>query len=226
VHGFPSSKLNSSRLGHLGDGNLSALVLLGLRHPDSEDAVLHGGFDAVLVHASGEAEGTSELPNSAFRNPVLGLILWLLGLLFLLFLFLGRDGGAVVIGGFLILDGGFVAVVLLTTLSDGAGGLGTLNKIAGRCAGLVCSLGAATNRQGLGVRELDFDVLLINTRKFTVQLVCVGKLPDIEFGGEGLHMASMVMSITATGLGVGVEVLEKTEERSEGWVRAHEGARK
>lgn len=58
-----------------------------------------------------------------------------------------------------------------------------------------------------------------------MKLICVGLLLHIKFGLEGLHVASVVMSIAARRPCVGVEVIEEAEERGEGWVRAHKCAR-
>lgn len=116
---LPSQKLNSYRRlagNDLRDGDLAALVLRGFGYQDGKDTVLHACLDGVLVHSSRKAEGASELSYAALRYPVLGLFLGLLGLLFL-----GRDGGAGLVGGIFVLNRGFVAVLLLAALSDGAG---------------------------------------------------------------------------------------------------------
>lgn len=108
-------------------------MLLGFGHHDAKDTVLHACLDGILVHTSREAEGASEFSYAAFRNPVLGLFLWLLG-----FLLLGCDGcGGVLVCGIFVLDRGFVTVGLLTTFCDGAGCLGAFDEVAGRCAGCV-----------------------------------------------------------------------------------------
>jgi len=196
-------------------------VLLGFWHNDAKDTVLHACLDGVLVNSSREAKGASKFSYAAFRNPEFGLFLWLLRLLFL-----GRVGsGGVFVGGILVLDCGFVTVGLLTTFGDGARCLSSFDEVAGRCAGCVRSLGAASDGQGLGIGELDLNVLLFNAGKFTVQLVCVGHLLDIESRLEGPQVASVVMSITTGRPGVGVEVIEETEERGEGWIGAYECAR-
>lgn len=97
-------------------------MLLSLRDNDAKNAILHASLDRILVNTAREAEGSRKLSNAALRNPVFSL--WLLLLLGLLIRGSHRGLGLVFIGFLLVLDGSFVAallLLLLTSLSDGAG---------------------------------------------------------------------------------------------------------
>ena len=97
-------------------------------------------------------------------------------------------------------------------------------KAGGRRAGSESTLCAAADVEGLGVCELDIDVVLVDTGELAVEFVGVAQLLDVKLGVEALHdaAAGMVMVIvvaTFAGGGafvVGVEVVEEAEERVEG----------
>jgi len=196
-------------------------VLLSLRNDNAKNAVLHRSLDSILINANREAEAALEFADGAFRNPVSGLRL--LGLV-VGGLGLGvSDLGA---GGTLftcVFDGGFVGfVVMLTAFSDGASGSGSLDISGGRSTRGVGALSATFDGQGLGVAELDLNVLLLDTGKFAVELVGVLEFLDIELGGEGLQESTVVVAAIGSCrvAAVVLEVIEQAEERSEGggWV--------
>ena len=76
--------------------------------------------------------------------------------------------------------------------------------------GMVFALRAALNHEGLRVRELNVDVLLSNAREFTVEVVGIVGLTDVEARCEGAHAGHL-----ATALAVSVVVVQETEERRE-----------
>lgn len=184
-------------------------MFLGFGNHNAEDTVLHVCLDSVLVYASGEAEGASELSYASFRDPVLALILWLLRLLLLCCY------GSSVVGSIFILNCGPVVVMLFAALGDGAGRLRTFYEFARRGAGCVRPLGMAFDGQSLRVCKLDLDVLLLDAREFAVQLICIDHLPHIKSRLKGFHVASAVMFVATRGLCVGVEVIKEAEEGSE-----------
>ena len=132
----------------------------GLWNDDAQDTVLQAGFDPILVNSGREGEGTVELPNGALGNPVFSLAL----VVFLGVLFFGGFGDFLILGaigrGFFIVifDGGFVRR------------LGSIGHISSDAAlrlvstiGRIFALNAAFDDQGVGVCELNVDVLLIDT---------------------------------------------------------------
>jgi hypothetical protein len=142
------------------DLDLAARGLLGLRDPGAENTVLHIGLDAILIDWLSEIEGARKLASAAFGDQELDLILILLVLLILIpsiELSTGLAGCAPILGCALLL--------LFATLSDGASGTLTPTNVAWECVG---SFDTAPNGEGLGVGELDLNILLIDTRKLTV----------------------------------------------------------
>jgi len=206
------------------DSDASRLMLLGLGHLDAEDAVLHAGADSVLVNARREAEASGELPDTALRKPVLGVILWLLwralhfvdlvGLLRLLWCCVGV--------GF-VLDASLVVDLRLLAFSDGTG-LGRVLELAScRVAFGVGSLDPTADDHGLRFGEVYVDVLLAQAGQLTVQFVVVSQLADVKLRLEVRDVGARTRCSLA---GVVVKVLEETEERSEGGIGVVEVARK
>jgi hypothetical protein len=162
-------------------------VLLSLGNNDSENAVLHGSLDIILVNANRESEVARELPNAALREPVLDFrLLWLShgNILVLSFGDLGRCSSI------LVLDSGLVGVVF----DSASCFLGSVN-CSMRSTRLVGALDVALDREGLGVDELDLDVLLFDAWKFAVEFVNIGQLADVEFGVEGPHDVIAVVAV-------------------------------
>jgi len=191
-------------------------MLLGLGHIDAENTILHRSLDVVLVDTGWEGKRSGELPKATLRNPVLALRLLNLGLL-------DFNGGLILGSGTLtpILNGCLVVLVvaILSALSDGISCSGTLNKAGRWSAGGGRALGVALDGQGVQVGELDLNVLLLDSWKFTMELIAVLVLLDVELGSESLHL-SAVGTIRATT--VLVEVVEKTEEGMKGGVGGNE----
>lgn len=185
------------------DLDAAALSLL-LWNEDTEETVLHGSFDSVVVDWLTEGEDTREGADTALRNPVLGgRLWWLLDLLLALAALLNSCTG-----GFLrlILDGRLVTLNLLC--------LSTVGWFLTRG---VLSLDLAANVQGLGVSELDLDIFLFNAGELAVEFVAGLDLANIELGIEGASKAGALGALTTITVLVGVEVVKKTEERVEGW---------
>lgn len=208
------------------DGDAAALVLLGLGHDDGQDSVAKGGADLVVVDPARELEGAGELADAALRDPELvlrlGLRLLLRGRLALLDLGdrgggSGRSGGggagAVILD--VILDRGLVRLVVVLLLLRGLVAL--LEEAGWRRAGRVGALDAAADDDGLRVRELEVDVLLLDARKLAVQLIVVLSLPQIELGSESLNVPSVVAPVwlRRSVVGVLVEVVNEAEEAGE-----------
>ena len=202
------------------DGDLASLVFLRLGNHNSEDSVLHGSLDVVGIDADWEGKRTRELANAAFTDPVLLLRLGRLLLPLGDFGVLGRSFRSVGVDGVFVFDGGvMIRWSFGLAIGDRASGLGRFDETCWWSTRSVGALGAATNHQSLRIGELDFDVLLIDTWKLAVQLVCLPKLLDVELGSEILHVAAtLVMVVIAHGGAsiVGVKVVKETEERVEG----------
>jgi len=174
---------------------------------DAEDSVVHRGLDIILVDTSREAEAAREFSDAALTDPVFGFVLGLSGLLLLG----GNLGGCL---STFLLDGCLVrSLVAILALSDGTLGRSILDKASWWSAGGVAMLGAAFDGQGMGIRELNLDVLLLNTREFAVEFVCILDFLDIELGSEGLHLSKVGAFTLAAVL---VELVQHTEEWLEG----------
>jgi len=102
--------------------------------------------------------------------------------------------------------------VCLAAFGDGTTRLGCLDGSRWWCARGVLPLNMASNGQGLRVRELDVDVLLLQAGKLTVELIGVRRFLHIELWLE----ASECRLLWADRAVVGIEVVEETEERGEG----------
>jgi hypothetical protein len=181
-------------------------VLLGLGGRDVENAVVEAGHDGILVDAGGEVESASKLADASLRDPVLGSVGRLL--------VLGRLGNiylGLALCFSLILDSGFVR-----GLAFANGGLlgRVLEEASGWAAGGVDALRLAANHHDLRLREFDMDVFLVDTRELAVKFVGVASLADVKLG---LPMGHLGATTAIVGLaGVGVKVVEETEERGEG----------
>lgn len=203
---------------HLVDGDLAAGLLLGLGDDNGKNAILHGSTNSILVDTNREGEGSREFANATLGNPELGLgLLWLLGIL------LGDSGvfGSV-LGSALLFDIGLVVLVLsvLASFGDGARGGGRFYEASWWIAGFVGALNPTFNGDSVVIAELDVDILLLNAREFTVQLIMTLDLLDVEFGVEGLHLATVTTTTRSVTLRVLVEVLKELEE----WVERGVGS--
>lgn len=158
-----------------------------------------------MVDAGGKGKGAGKFADGALRDPV--AVLRLLLLLHLLVLVGGGDllvvgrglrGLGARHGGF-VFDGGLVVVL--------AGGLGCIFRggdtalfllaldSGGRSAGFAVAFGAALDAQGLGVGELDLDVLLVDSGELAVKLVAVLDLLHIEARLEGTELGDVAKVI-------------------------------
>lgn len=211
------------------DVDAARLVLLGLGDTDAQDTVVQVRRDTFLVDAGREAEGPRELADGALRDPKLlgGLLLLLIGG----GLGLGDLGGGCLPGllGLLILDAGLVGVVVvLAALGDGAAHLaGPLDEAGGRGARGVVAFGAARDDDGLGLGELDVDVVLLDSGELAVELVGVIRLLHIKAWGEGGCGAAGALAV---GLGAGLlrellKVIQEAEEGGERGLRGEVGSR-
>jgi hypothetical protein len=195
-----------------GDGDLARLGLLLLGNDNGEQAVLHGSSDMVLVDTRWECEASAEVADAAFRDPELGfgLLVVLLGLGGLV---LGDLGGSTL--STLIFDGSLVCLVVAVATFDGTLRGTAFDEASWWSAGRVVALGAALDGQGMGVRELDLNVLLLDSREFAVEFVGILEFLHVELGSEGLHGGVNRAGIV-TLAAVLVEVVEHTEEWLEG----------
>lgn len=198
-----------------GDGDLARLGLLLLGNDNGEQAVLHGSGDMVLVDTSWECEASAEMTDAAFRDPELGfrllvvlVLLWLGGLVSL-----GDLSGSTL--STLIFDGSLVCLVVAVATFDGTLRGTAFDEASWWSAGRVVALGAALDGQGMGVRELDLNVLLLDSREFAVEFVGILEFLHVELGSEGLHGGVNRAGIV-TLAAVLVEVVEHTEEWLEG----------
>jgi len=199
-----------------GDGDLARLGLLLLGNDNGEQAVLHGSGDMVLVDTSWECEASAEMTDAAFRDPELGfrllvvlVLLWLGGLVSL-----GDLSGSTL--STLIFDGSLVCLVVAVATFDGTLRGTAFDEASWWSAGRVVALGAALDGQGMGVRELDLNVLLLDSREFAVEFVGILEFLHVELGSEGLHGVVNGVGVVVTLAAVLVEVVEHTEERLKG----------
>jgi hypothetical protein len=199
-------------LNRLLDVDLAGLGSLGLGNDDAENAILKAGLDGILVDAAWEAEAAVELADAALTDPELGVVIVLLRNIPL------RLFGNLSVGGFgaLILDSGLVVVFLLTLLLVV---LSLLNETLRLLALLPHSLMATRDGEGVGVSPLDIDVLLLDTREFTVEFVGALGLRDVELGREALDIPVQLAGYLT------LVVVQKTEQRreflSESWEERH-----
>lgn len=158
---------------------------------------------------SRESKRATEFPNTALRNPILALVLLLLFLWRISLLdYLTRSRALAAFGN--ILDCGLMLLVLLL---DGLWLGSSLDESSWWSAALIVTFGAAVDSEGLGVGELDVDVLLGDAWEFTVKFVVCLVLLEVEFGLEGGERATTTSSRWGV---VVVELIKKTEERGEG----------
>jgi hypothetical protein len=61
------------------------------------------------------------------------------------------------------------------------------------------------------VSELDPNILLLNAWTFSMKLVSVGNLLDIELGAEGLQVRAVMTTSSDVATRVLIEVIEETE---------------
>ena len=199
---YPSNLLNR---------NPPTRLVHRLRHHNLQHSILHARLDGILIHASGELKAAMELADGTLADPVLALRLSrllgrfvviiddgllhrllrrrrssssdLLLLLLLLPAVLHR----------LILHGGLVALGRLGARRDGfllpgGGGGGVFDGVAaGGRRRPDDALDLALDDDGVGVRELDQHVLLLDARELAFEQVAVFLLADVELGLEGAH---------------------------------------
>jgi len=153
--------LNSSSLG----ADLDPLLDLGLlhfRYHDGQYAVLHTGFDVVVVHGIGKGEAAGKFTDAAFRHPV-GVLWVVCGDV------LRSSGRHFGVGGGLR---GFIFTIGIDL--GGSGGRTFLSD----------ALSPALDGNCLFVGELNDDVFLFNARKFALENVAVFSFLNIELGSE------------------------------------------
>jgi len=182
-------------------------VLLSLGDGDVDDSILKIGCRLVLLDPAGKREGARELANAAFGEPVFGVVNS--------FLCFGLPGDCIVVvgPGYLALGRCFARILELLSIS--VGGLGwVLCLFVRRRPSLVSALDFAADEHGLGVRELNIDVLLAHAGKFAVQLIRLVSLADVELG---LPVAEAGATTTGRCLSrVVVEVIQKSDQWGEG----------
>lgn len=188
------------------NGDAASGIPLLLGDGDVQDTVAEASEHGLGIYVTREVEAASELADAALGNPVFGAILGSL----LATLFRGRAD----LGEALLLDRGLV-VALRGLLARGDGpALSLLNARGG--ARRVGALDAAADDHGLGVGELDVDIILVHSRELAVELVVILRLSDVELWLEGGPEVAAVFSprhlVTTL---VGVEVLEEAEEGGE-----------
>lgn len=185
-----------------------------LGNDNSEQAVLHGSGDVILVNSAWKCERSGEFSDAAFRDPELGLrVLWLSGLPLL-----GDLSGTL---STIILNGSLVGLVAVCTL-DGTLSRSTLDEASWWCARGVATLSVALDGQGMSISELDLDILLLDSGKFAVKFVGILDLLDVKLWSEGLQgSASALLNAL-----VAIEVVEHTKEwlEGEGWVGGKESS--
>lgn len=139
-----------------------------------------------MVDADREAEGSREFADAALRDPELGLgllvLLLRLGFGDSLLLVLSAVVDSVFTGVFNCWLVSLVLVFAFTVLGYGTAGFGTLD--GWRSTGGVGALGAAADVEGLVIDEFDFNILLFDAWKFTVEFVGFAEFLDIEARGE------------------------------------------
>jgi hypothetical protein len=194
------------------DVDLSGLRSLGLGNKDAQDAVLEVGLDIVLVDAGGEGEGAVEFSNRALANPVLRRVLIVLGDVLVL-----RLLGDLVVGVVgLVLDGGLVTELLLL------GRITTLDEALRALTFLTGMLVTTRDGQRVVVGPLDVDVLLLDTRKFSMEFVSLLRFLHIELGSEGTDAVELAVDVAE---GLPIVLVEETEDRSEflseSWEKRH-----
>lgn len=199
-------------------------MLLHLGNRDAQYTIGEVGRHTLLVDSRWEAEGAGEFSNRPLRDPVLllGLRSLLLGVVVLGDL--GRSAVGLSLLGLLIRDGGLVGVggvLLLAALGNGAAHLDALDQTGGWCAGCVGALSASADDNGLRLRELDADVILLDAGELAVELVGVFCLLHVELGAEGAgNLALALAAALRVGLAtVVIEVVEESEERGERGLR-------
>lgn len=235
---LPCFSLGKSSELNLADRNLVDLRLLRLGHHNSQDAIVEASLDTVELYPAGETESAAKLADRALLEPELGLGLLVLvvGGSLLVLAGLGHGGGVggLLVLGLLILDGDLVRrVLVLAALGDGLASLAVvLEETRGRGSGGAGSLHLALDHNGLGVGELDAEVLAGNARELAVELVGIGRLADVELGGEGANGAArvagsvlvVVVAVTLDFARVVVKVIKEAEEGSEAGVGTVEAA--
>lgn len=219
------------------DSDAADLVLLSLGDDNAQDTILEAGRDVLVLDAGGEVEGAGELADAALGEPVLGVVDGLLLLLLLGNFVVGLvvvavgalvgdvlPAGLAGLGLLLILDGGLLRGApgrlgrRLLALGDGAAHSGVLEGGGGGVADVVGSLGPSPDDHGLGLGELDADILLAHARQLAMELVGVSRLADVELGSPGGDRGAAGALVRLALAGVVVKVVEETEERGEGGV--------
>lgn len=193
------------------DGDLAALGLLRLRNDNAENTVFHAGANIVLIDADWEAKRAREFPHTSLRDPVLGFGRLRLGFSGFIVRGIDRCTGCF---GILVFDCGFLmdVAVCLAAFCDCVGSLGTFDGGWG-CTGAVGMLGTALDSYGLYVGEFDFDVLLLDARKLSMEFIRILEFFHVEFGIESLHGWAPMVSLT--GILVVVKIVEESKQRSE-----------
>jgi len=147
---------------HLLGADLNPPLALGLLHfgnDNGQNAVLHAGFDVVMVHRVGKGEASSKFTNTAFGNPVRVL--------------------RVVLGNLLGSSG--------RHFSAGRGSLWFVVDFGGRRWGafLPGALGPALHSDCLFVGELNDDIFLVDAGEFALEKVVIFRFLHVELWCKG-----------------------------------------
>ena len=155
--------------------NVDPLTLnfVRLRHQNAKNTILHASLNTLLINSNREAERARELSNTAFRNPVLGVIT-----LLLLFL-LGGDCCFLVLSSLI-----FHSRLMLLLLLNSTSYLATLDSSSWWSASGVRAFGPTFDSESLIVGELHVYILLLNARQIAMKFIAVLQLLDVELGCE------------------------------------------
>jgi hypothetical protein len=144
-----------------------------------------------------------EFSDGALADPVLGLVLVVLGDV----LVLGLLGDLVVLGFVgVVLDSGLVTELLLLGLFT------VLDEALWALTFLADVFVATRDGQRVVVGPFDVDVLLLDTGEFSVKFVALLCLLDVELGSKGPDVAEFAVDVAE---GLPIVFVEKTEDRSE-----------
>jgi hypothetical protein len=183
------------------DVDLPGLLSLGFGNDNTEDAVLEACLHSVLIDTSGEAEGAVEFADGSLADPVLGLTVLLLRDVLLRLL------GDLVVISVVVLDSGLLRMIIFDFAL--LGGLSFFDETLRATTFFLDCLVTARDGQGVRIRPLDVDVLLVDAWEFTGELIDICLLLDVELGREGADLLVEVLEDLT------VVVVKETEEGRE-----------
>lgn len=193
--------------------NPPLLHLPRLRHHDAQNPILQARLNRILLNSSRERKAAMELADATFRDPVLILKSVIIRNLLGGGRMFGDLGVGVFVGRFI--NVGIFYRWLLRLLGFDALLLSIspiLNESLWSLTFLSHVLVTAGNGQGVAVRPLDIHVLLLHAGQLAVQLVCVLRLLDVEFGSEGAYRRLHLLEVAES---MAVIFVEETEDGSE-----------